>query len=164
MELESWRCCLLLAITLCSRISETIANLNENMAERSQQKVSSLSHHNPVCLHRLLAGFLSNIVLCSVRNLDPGLDILPGEPVELFRPQFSRGSCELPSNVTPAAQTLGDGPGVSREPAAAHYQKMTGVIREHLYSVLGLPTSRRFLALYRVSVSWTWPPGLTKAP
>ena len=42
VELESWRCCLLLAITLCSRISETIANLNESKAEGASRKY----HHH----------------------------------------------------------------------------------------------------------------------
>ena len=38
---------------------------------------------------------------------------------------YLRGG-ELPSDVTPAAETLGDGPGVAREPAAqqkGEYQK-----------------------------------------
>ena len=44
VELESWRCCLLLAITLCSRISETIANLNESMAEGASRKYHHRYH------------------------------------------------------------------------------------------------------------------------
>ena len=32
------------------------------------------------------------------------------------------------------------------------------------YCVLGSPTNRKFLALWSVNVSWTCPPGLTKAP
>ena len=79
-----------------------------------------VSHHNPVRLD-VLTDFIPNIFTLNVGDLNSGLDILPGEPVELFRPQFCRCCCELPADVSPTPKTLCDGPGVSGKPTATNY-------------------------------------------
>merc|ERR1719431_1496225 len=69
--------------------------------------------------HYYLRGdaFTSFRILLLLRNLHLGFDISPRKSVKFFRSQFLVCRCELPSNMVPASQALGDGPGISGEPA-----------------------------------------------
>jgi hypothetical protein len=72
---------------------------------------------------------------------------------------------ELPSHVIAAIEALRNGPGVAEMRKQLQFETFSLLVMPYpgnqLCSAEGEPTSVTFCALVSVSVSCTWPPGLT---